>query len=750
MPRFSFLLVLLACVVTASCQTDRQAPSEDVLNHVNLFIGTGAHGHTFPGPVMPHGMVQLSPDTRLPGWDASSGYHYSDSTIYGFSHTHLSGTGIGDMGDILFLPYTGPVEDTLLATFDKSNEFAEVGRYQVRFNNFDVQAELTVTERTGIHRYTYDDVNDKKLLVDVGHILQANWGHQSVEGWLEFIDDRTMRGYRKSSGWAYDHPVYFYAEFSEPYRVEKVADRENDVSGYRVEGAHLKAWLAFDEATTNEVVIKVGISPVRIEGAQMNLEAEAEGWDFDEYVASARQVWRKAISQISIDAVDESVLTNFYTGLYRTRIAPLLAQDVDGNYRSMDKAIRLAQRGYTNYTAFSLWDTYRALHPLMTIIDAEKTGLWAEGLIRKFEEGGLLPKWPLASNYTGTMIGYPAVSVLADAMSKGLLDDIKPARILEAAHAGSRYIPRVAANHAEPRASRVTPVHLKYVAELGFIPADSVGGSVSYGLENAYYDWCISVIARIAGYDSMANQYAQRALNYRAYFDKESGFMRAKRGDGTWKAPFNPYYSDHENSEYIEGNAWQWSWSVQHDAKGLVELFGGEDAFVAQLDSLFSARTEVEGENASGDITGLIGQYAHGNEPSHHIAYFYNKAGQPTKMQDVLDTILQEFYLPIPEGIIGNEDCGQMSAWYVLNAIGFYQVTPGKPEYTIGRPLINKAEIKLENGNTFRIEVENNSLQNKYVVSATMNERPLDTLTFSHEDIVGGGVLRIVMAEESQ
>ena len=563
----SFLLT--ATVLLVGCEVNAPSSEEDILDQVNLFIGTGAHGHTFPGPVMPHGMVQLSPDTRLPGWDASSGYHYSDSTIYGFSHTHLSGTGIGDMGDILFLPFTGPVQDTLIATFDKANESAEVGRYEVRFDNFDVLAELTVTERSGIHRYTYDDVNDKKLLLDLGHILQANWGHQSVDGWLEFVDDRTIRGYRKSSGWAYDHPVYFYAEFSEPYQVEKVANGSSEVSGYRVEGAHLKAWLSFDEANTDEVIAKVGISPVRIEGARMNLEAEAESWDFDTYVLDARNVWRKTLSQISIDAVDESVATNFYTGLYRTRIAPMLAQDVDGRYRGMDKDIRLAPSGYINYTVFSLWDTYRALHPLMTIIDEEKTALWAEGLIRKFEEGGLLPKWPLASNYTGTMIGYPAVSVLADAMVKGMLEDIEPARVLEAAYAGARYLPQVAANHAEPRANRVSPIHLKFVAEQGYIPADSVAGSVSYGLENAYYDWCISVLAALAGDDAMAEQYAQRALNYHAYFDPESGFMRAKMGDGTWKTPFNPYYSDHEDNEYIEGNAWQWSWSVQHDAEGL-------------------------------------------------------------------------------------------------------------------------------------------------------------------------------------
>ena len=740
----SVLMLLVSLAVGTSCSDESPEQVDDILNHVDLFIGTGAHGHTFPGPVMPHGMVQLSPDTRLPGWDASSGYHYSDSTIYGFSHTHLSGTGIGDMGDVLFLPYTGTVQDSLIGTFKKADEAAEVGHYEVRFSNFDVKAELTVTQRVGIHRYTYDEDAEARLLVDLGHILQANWGHKSVDGWLEFVDDHTIRGYRKSSGWAYDHPVYFYAVFSEPYRVEKVADGANEVSGNRVQGAHLKSWLIFEEAESNEIIAKVGISSVSTEGAQMNLEAEGESWDFDGYVRQMQREWRHVLSQIDIDGLDEAVTTNFYTALYHTRIAPMLAQDVDGHYRGMDKRIHRAQLGYENYTVFSLWDTYRALHPLLTIIDNHKTILWTQGLIKKYEEGGLLPKWPLASNYTGTMIGYPAVSVLADAMAKGLLGE-EPEKVLEAAVAASKYTPQIAARLPEPRATQVAPIHSKYVEERGYIPADAVSGSVSYGLENAYYDWCISVIARLAGNEALADKYGRRAAYYQRYFDTGTGFMRAKMSDGSWKEPFNPYFSDHEDNEYIEGNAWQWSWSVQHDPQGLMELLGGADALEAQLDSLFSARTEVEGENASSDITGLIGQYAHGNEPSHHIAYLYNTAGQPAKMQEILDQIVQEFYLPTPEGIIGNEDCGQMSAWYVLNAIGFYQVTPGKPEYTIGRPMVHRAEIALENGKVFTVEVENNSLENKYVASATMDGRILEGLTFSHEDIVQGSTLKIVM-----
>lgn len=741
---WGFLGLVVVCSSCTSSDQEGLPEGVDPLAYVDPFIGTGFHGHTFPGPTLPHGMVQLSPDTRLPGWDASSGYHYSDSTIYGFSHTHLSGTGIGDMGDILFLPFTGSPRDSLIATFNKQDEEASVGYYSVVLKNYEVKAELTATHRTGLHRYTYPDSSEQKLLIDIGHVLQANWGHESTRGEMEFVDAHTLQGYRQTTGWAYDHPVYFYAVFSTPYEFVAAKDGVQDLAGRVLSGKEVKAWLTFAENPTSEVLIKVGISSVSREGARKNLEAEAPGWGFDTHVRAARDVWATELQKIEIKTDDDAVLTNFYTALYHSMLAPMLAQDVDGMYRGMDHQHHEAESGFTNYTVFSLWDTFRALHPLMTILDAEQSANWIRVLLRKYEQGGLLPKWPLASNYTGTMVGYPAVSLFADALSKGIVDfDTELA--LEAALISSVYQPERMAQRPEPRANRLTPKHFDFIAKHAFIPADSIGGSVSYGLESAYYDWCIAQIARYVGQDSVAQLYEERALYYRNYFDSNSGFMRAKLGNGDWREPFNPYYSDHENSEYIEGNAWQWSWFVPHDIPGLIGEMGGKDEFGERLDALFEADTHIAGENASADITGLIGQYAHGNEPSHHIAYLYNAAQQPRKMQERVDEILRRFYQPTPEGLIGNEDCGQMSAWYVLSALGFYQITPGDPTYTIGRPLIDEARIHLENGQTFYIVVENNSTEHKYVEQAFLNDTPLEDLTFTHDALQAGGTLRLVM-----
>lgn len=739
-------LILLLPFLFASCQQQSQAPttSLDPLSHVDPFIGTGFHGHTFPGATTPFGMVQLSPDTRLPGWDASSGYHYSDSTIYGFSHTHLSGTGIGDMGDILFLPFTGAPGDTLLATFEKQSERASPGYYQVYLQNYEVEAELTATPRTGFHRYEFFAA-EPSVLIDLGHILQANWGHRSLAAEIELVDDHTIRGKRISSGWAHDHPVYFYAEFSQPFALTAFRKSEEQTAT-RASGKDLQAILTFPNLPEGELLVKVGISSVDEDGARRNLEVENPAWDFNAVRAAAEDQWRNALSKIEIQTPEADVLTNFYTALYHSMIVPMVAQDVDGRYRGMDKQIHQAEAGYTNYTVFSLWDTFRAFHPLMTILDEERTNAWVKSLLRKYQEGGVLPKWPLAANYTGTMVGYPAVSVIADAMVKGI-GDFDRDLALEAAVFSSEYHPEVIERLPEPRARELMPKHLDFIARNRFIPADSIQYSVSYGLECAYYDWCIAQMAAQQGADKIENTYRERAKYYQLYFDDQTGFMRGKLANGDWREPFSPRYSDHEMGAFVEGNAWQWSWFVPHDPKGLIELMGGRAAFVAKLDSLFTVSSEIEGERASADITGLIGQYAHGNEPSHHVIYFYNYAGQPRKAQERLDQVLRDLYAPSPAGISGNEDCGQMSAWYVLNALGFYQVAPGDPTYAVGRPLIDQATIRLPDGGTFRIEVENNSPENKYVQRMEINGRALEEPFFTHDELRDGGVLRIWMGE---
>lgn len=736
-------LILLGACGSPQPTDDAQADF-DPLVWVDPFIGTGEHGHTFPGATTPFGMVQLSPDTHLPGWDASSGYHDSDSVIYGFSHTHLSGTGIGDMGDFLFLPYTGESGDSLIGSFDKSSEQATPGYYSVAFDNFEVTAELTATPRTGMHRYTYAEGAAQQLFFNLGHVLQPNWGHTSVAATLEFVDAHTIRGSRYSSGWAYDHRVYFYATFSQPYEVIRTQNGTNPVTGDQVEGALLKTWLRFPNNPGQEVEVQVAISPVSVEGALANWEAEAKGKTFAGIREAAAVQWRTELSRIHIQTPEETVMKNFYTACYHSMVAPMLAQDVDGKYRGIDKKIHQAAPGFTNYTVFSMWDTFRALHPYLSIVDEDRTRDFVGALIRKYEEGGILPKWPLASNYTGTMVGYPAVSVIADAIEKGIVTENLDLA-LEAAVYSSEYHPELLEKLVEPRATELMIKQVDYVNRMPYIPADSVTKSVSYGLECAYYDWCIAQMATRLGKTSIADRYTQRAGYYRNYFDPQTGFMRGKLANGEWKEPFSPSYSDHDKFDFVEGNAWQWSWFVPHDVEGMMELHGGKDLFSNKLDALFSASSEVEGEHASSDISGLIGQYAHGNEPSHHVAHLYNYADRPEKTQERVDEILQTLYAPTPAGISGNEDCGAMSAWYILNALGFYQVCPGKPEYSIGRPLVDHAEIQLPNGGVFTIIAHNNSLAHKYIDRMELNGEALEKPFFNHAALKSGGKLEFWM-----
>ena len=471
-----YFYTLLAVSLALTCQNEKVNPDltnkETPTHYVDPFIGTGFHGHTFPGPTLPFGMVQLSPDTRLPGWDASSGYHYSDSTIYGFSHTHLSGTGIGDVGDILFLPFTGMVEDTLIGTFKKESEMASVGYYQVTLDNYQVKAELIATTRTGMHRYNFPQDEIPKLLIDLGHVLQANWGHKSLVGELEIIDNQTIKGKRVSSGWANDHPVYFYAKFSQSFEIIQAKDRQQMIEAQRLTGKELKVWLQFPELDGQELLIKTGISVVSELGAKENLAIENPNWDFDATRQKATEAWDKALSKINIKTPNERIKKNFYTALYHSMVAPMTAQDVNGQYRGMDKEIYESTDDYKNYTVFSMWDTFRALHPLMSILDRQRTNDWINNLLGKYQEGGVLPKWPLASNYTGTMLGYPAVALIADALSKGINDfDVDLA--LEAAIVSSNYDPEIIERLSEPRATRLLPKHLDYIEKLGFIPADS-------------------------------------------------------------------------------------------------------------------------------------------------------------------------------------------------------------------------------------------------------------------------------------
>ena len=748
-------LLALALAGLSACSTSSQqpGPNDRLLSFVDPFIGTGEHGHTFPGATRPNAMVQFSPDTHLIGWDASSGYHATDSTIYAFSLTHLSGTGVGDLGDVAVLPYSGADSLKPVARFAKKDEQASPGYYAVELANFGIRTELTSTERVGLLRATYSDSTDRKLLLDLGHILQPNWGHKVVGNDLQLVNDSTIRGTYYTKGWAEHHQLSYTLHLSHPadsLALWRDGVRSRIQAGYSTSGdtADLKLHLYLPQGS-EPVLVKVGISPSSPEQAEKNLAAELPHWDFDAVHQDSRRIWSEVLSKIEIETADSSVLRNFYTALYHAHIAPYNYQDVDGTFRGMDKQLhRNVDPADGHYTVFSLWDTYRALHPLLTIIEPERALRYGRSLISDYQEGTILPRWPLASNYTGCMPGYHSVSILADLVAKGLASGEDLKLWTEAAQRSSIYREDLARKFAGTRELDLITRHPYYKERYGFVPADSVPESVSWGVEMAYDDWCIARIAEAAGLKDVAKEYDKRGLYYRRYWDHETRLMRPVMGDGSFRTPFNPRFSAHGKSDYTEGNAYQWSFYAPHDMEGFLQLMDGKQVLEANLDTLFTTSSRIDGAEQSGDITGLIGQYAHGNEPSHHIAYLYNYTDSPHKGQAILDTVLRHFYQPTPEGIIGNEDCGQMSAWYILSSLGFYQVCPGKAEYVIGRPLVDKATLQLPGGK-FVIEVKGNSKEAKYVQSAKINGHDITReLRFGHAELKAGGKLEIQMGTQ--
>lgn len=741
------MLLLASGIGLFSC-AEKDLPKE-YTDSVNVFIGTGGHGHTFPGATLPHGMVQLSPDTRLFGWDACSGYYYDDTSIMGFTHTHLSGTGIGDYGDILFMPVVG--EKPLIAgtaenpdegyrsRFSHEQESARPGYYQVLLQDDSINVELTATLRAGLHRYTYPKASDARLIVDMEPTIH---GHQHPVTQIRVVNDSTIAGMKYTVGWAKRHYVYFYAVFSSPfdYKLYSGTEYQSDSTSVTVNTA--KAVMSFRNLPADRrVLAKVGISSVDEEGARLNVEAEIPNWDFEGVMKQANTAWNEALGKIDIETSDNDSRTVFYTSLYHAFIQPSLASDVDGRYRTMGHEIK-QDASYTNYTVFSLWDTFRAAHPLYTIVTPEQNQAFIRSLLRKYDEGGILPKWELASNETGTMIGYHAVSVIADAMMKKQCDfDVKKA--LEACIRSSVYDTTGVTPMMDRQIlnGKLMPVSIKYKNELGYIPCDKVGGSVSQGLEFAYNDWLIAQMMKEHNRKDLYDKYMELSRNYRNYFDPETKLMRGRLSDGSWITPFDPA-SVQRPSNYVEGNAWQWAWFVPQDVEGLMELVGGQKSFEAHLDTLFTTSSELTGDpNAAADVTGMIGQYAHGNEPSHHIPYLYNYAGAPRKTQALVDHILRTLYHNDPNGLSGNEDVGQMSAWYALSAMGFYSFCPGRPVYEIGRPIFDKVTIHLSNGKDFVIQAKNNSVENKYIRSMKLNGEELAEPRFSHFDLMKGGEL---------
>lgn len=743
--------ILIGCAFACSaCVT--AGNKTDYSTYVNPFIGTGGHGHTFPGAILPHGMIQPSPDTRIDGWDACSGYHYSDSLINGFSQTHLSGTGCADYGDFLLMPTSGGQiidnqTDTLqnrpfASSFSHADECAEPGYYSTFLGRYGIKAEVTATERAALYRFTYSEGKEAGMILDLDYSIQ---NQTNLDMRIEVQGDSAIRAYKRTGAWAADQQLSMYAKFSKPFACRIINDTIIDSKGR--DFVRCKALLRFpDIADNEELLVKVGISAVDWTGAEKNVLSEIPSWNFDQVRAFARDKWNDYLSTIDIEADNDTDKTIFYTAMYHAAVSPNLFMDVDGRYLGMDRKPHQGDPAKPVYTVFSLWDTYRALHPLLTIIDPELNNDFINSLLLKHEEGGLLPMWELAGNYTATMTGYHAVSLMADAVNKGIADfDVK-----KALRAGLRTSVWDTAGIIAPEPVRkaLMPKSKEYKNSLGFIPWDKEYESVAKGLEYAYDDWCISQLANAAGDSQTAESYKIKGLAYRQYFDPVTRFMRGKDERGRWHEPFNPRSSNHRADDYCEGTAWQWTWYVPHDVDGLMDLMGGRDKFVEKLDSLFTADSTLEGEVVSADISGLIGQYAHGNEPSHHIIHLYNYAGCPWRTQELIDKVLKEQYRNDTDGLSGNEDCGQMSAWYILNALGFYQVCPGKPEYSIGRPWFPKASVHLPNGKSVDIEVKNFSKENKYIKSVKLNGKPLKEPFFSHSDLQNGAVFEYEMTSE--
>ncbi|WP_299113748.1 GH92 family glycosyl hydrolase [uncultured Winogradskyella sp.] len=720
---FIGILLLFGCQNENSVTTAKK--DKPLINYVNTFIGTGGHGHTYPGATLPYGMMQLSPDTRLEGWDGCSGYHYTDEYIYGFSHTHLSGTGISDYGDVLLMP-TNTIEFNngadgkagYRAHFSHDNEDAEPGYYKVHLDSTDIDVELTVSNRSGIHKYEFPSAENQYMVLDLAH------RDKLLNYKIEKIDDKTIQGLRHSEAWAKDQRLFYYITFSHPMERIVYDDNEGNPITKNYKFSSKKAVIKFDNPNNETVYIKVGISAVDIEGAKKNMTAEIGDKDFESIKKSGQDYWESQLEKIVIETDDTNNKTNFYSALYHTMLAPQRYQDVDGRYRGMDLKIHEADFDY--YSVFSLWDTYRAAHPLYTIIEQDRTNHFINTFLAKYDEGGIMPMWDLAANYTDCMIGYHAVPVVADAYLKGIrgYDTEKAFEAMK---------------HSATRDKFGLEAYKRY----GFIPVDEESESVSKTLEYAYDDWTIAQMAKDMGKTEDYKTYIQRAQYYKNVFDPESKFMRG-RFRNTWFAPFDPY---EVNFNYTEANSWQYSFYVPQDVSGFIDLLGGKDQLEAQLDELFSANTEFSGRHQS-DITGLIGQYAHGNEPSHHMAYLYNFVNKPYKTQEKVYQILTELYNNDPDGVSGNEDCGQMSAWYVLSSMGFYSVTPGSNEYVIGTPLFDKATINLENGKQFNIVANNMSDTNIYIESAKLNGKTLEKTFINHSDIVEGGTLELTMTDK--
>lgn len=706
--------------------------AQQLTGYVNPFIGTDAHGHTYPGATVPFGAVQLSPDNGTQGWDWCSGYHYSDSVIQGFSHTHLSGTGIGDLCDISVLPIVNkqPSPEKMISRFSHADEKASPGYYSVLLKDYNIKAEFTASMFTGFHRYTFPKATDAMIRFDLGFAI--NWDAPTACSFKR-INDSTFAGYRFSNGWAKDQRVWFAVRLSKPVKSVAVFEGKNRVAKDEYSHKNLMACLMFDTEAGETIEMKVSLSYANAAGAMSALEQSAPV-SFDAAYAQARQLWEKELSKVTVKSADKNLLQTFYTALYHTCLAPVNFSDINGNYKTVKGNEQHSDRPI--YSINSLWDVFRAENPLFTLTQADRVADIVNSYYAFYEQYGLLPVWDLHFNETNTMTGYHSIPIIADAILKNI-PGIDAAKLYDTMEKSAM------------QQIRGTDVYRQY----GYVPQDKYGSSVTVTLEYAFDDWCIAQVAKKLGKTDAYNTFMQRAASWKNLFDTTIGFTRAKYADGKWVEPFDPYFSEHDPDKamFTEGNSWQHSWFMPHDVYGLIDAHGGETRFVQKLDSLFTVSSQLTGSNVSNDISGLVGQYAHGNEPSHHIAYLYNYAGLPSKSAERASYIARHMYTTKPDGLCGNEDCGQMSAWYVFTAMGFYPVNAAGGEYVIGSPLLQQTTLRPAKGKTFTITAKGLSATNIYVQSATLNGKPYTKSFIRHSDIVKGGALVLVMgAKPSQ
>lgn len=724
MKQNTFIYAAIAFFVCSSCTSGKYSP----VDYVDPFIGTGFHGHTYPGATVPFGAVQLSPDTRAGNWDACAGYHYDDTTLKGFSHTHLSGTGCIDLGDILFRPTTLKPDLTAEsicrpANFSHKDERASAGYYSVILKDEGIKAELTATTHTGMHRYTFPSGKPVTIIVDLAHLLDNEYIYEAE---LERTTSNEIVGMRRTRGWTDNQYVYFAAQFSEPFQtVEFVQDKKIVSAETKQVGTDLQAILTFADKDGEPIIAKVGLSLVSVDNARKNLAEEVKDFNFDAVCAAARNDWEQALSSITVEGGGTDDLKNFYTAIYHAMVVPNVVSDVNGEYRRHNMQIGQLPKGKMQYSTFSLWDTFRAWNPLMTLIDTALVNNMVNSYLDIYDASGELPIWPLSAAETGTMIGYHSVSVIADAYLKGIRG-FDAEKALDAMKVSSE------------KNKKGADYYIKY----GFIPSNIKKESISCLLEFAYDDWCIARMAQEMGKEDVYRKYIERSQNYINVFDGSTKFFRGKRMDGNWETSFNPF---EVGRSYTEATAWQYRFSVPYDVNGMVQLFGGKEKFITALDSIFIADPNVHGDLA--DITGLIGQYAHGNEPSHHIAYLYDYVGQPWKTQEMTRHLLDEMYQPTPGGISGNEDCGQMSAWYILSGLGIYSVCPGSNEFALTTPLFEKAVLKLANGKRLTL-LANDPKKNIYIHKVELNGKQIDTNFITYAQLMEGGELRFTLSDK--